>query len=464
VATLSLPTNPSLEQIRKQARDLQRKQRAAHADEAYPLHAAQRAIARGYGFASWPRLVHYFEVVDVYGRPGGGPRVAESAGVTDRFTYLACSNYSDDLPEYGETAGAILAEHPGLIAGDIWAATAAADVDAVRAILADDPRMANAVGGPYRWEPLCYLTYSRVDPTPNQDPVLTVARVLLDAGADPNAGYLWGGLPTPFTALTGVFGEGEQGAGRTPRHPYEAPLARLLLESGADSNDGQTLYNRMFRADNSHLELLFAYGLGQGDGGPWQQRLGADALDAPEVMLRRQLDYAVPKGFVERVRLLAEHGVDVTGPLSNGRVPVDVAAANGDRAMVDVLRAAGSRAPRLGRAKTRVAAILAGDRSAATDALAIRPDLVRYAYDAGRMDVVPLLVECGFDVDVRGRDGATALHWTAWNGDIEAARVLLAAGADPDLREPKYDATPLGWADFARQTAYAEMIKPLTKN
>ena len=461
MATLSLPTNPSLEQMRKQARDLQRKERAARPDEAYPLHAAQLVVARGYGFASWPRLVHYFDVVDVYGRPASSPR---AAGGADRFTHLACSNYSDDLPEYGEMAAAILAESPDLTAGDIWAAAAAADIDAVRAILAGDPRMASAVGGPYRWEPLCYLTYSRLDPMPSQDAVLTVARLLLDAGADPNAGYLWGGLPTPFTALTGVFGEGEQGAGRTPRHPYEVPLARLLLEAGADPNDGQALYNRMFRPDNSHLELLFAYGLGQGDGGPWQQRLGAEALDTPDVMLRRQLNQAVPAGFVERVRLLAEHGVDVTAPLSNGRLPIDVAAGNGDRAMLSVLRDAGSRPPRLSHAKKRVAAIMSGDRSAATDALAISPNLVRHAYDAGRMDVVPVLVECGFDVDARGRDGATALHWTAWNGDIEAARILLAAGADPDLREPKYDATPLGWAEYARQTAYVEMIKPLTKN
>ena len=34
--------------------------------------------------------------------------------------------------------------------------------------------------------------------------MLGAARTLLQAGADPNAGYLWHGLPTPFTVLTGV--------------------------------------------------------------------------------------------------------------------------------------------------------------------------------------------------------------------------------------------------------------------
>jgi ankyrin repeat protein len=54
------------------------------------------------------------------------------------------------------------------------------------------------------------------------------------------------------------------------------------------------------------------------------------------------------------------------------------------------------------------------------------------------------------------------LHATAWNGDVDTARMLLEAGADPDLRDTVHDATPLGWAEFARQSAYVEMIPPYT--
>ena len=103
--------------------------------------------------------------------------------------------------------------------------------------------------------------------------VLTAARQLLDAGADPNDGYLFDALPSPFTLLTGVFGHGELGPQRQPRHPHWQALGRLLLDAGADPNDAQTLYNRMFEPDNSHLELLFEYGLGTGDGGPWKTRI-----------------------------------------------------------------------------------------------------------------------------------------------------------------------------------------------
>ena len=73
----------------------------------------------------------------------------------------------------------------------------------------------------------------------------TSARLLLSHGADPNAGFLWGATYA-FTALTGAFGEGEDGINQLP-HPQCDALATLLLESGADPNDGQALYNRHFR-------------------------------------------------------------------------------------------------------------------------------------------------------------------------------------------------------------------------
>ena len=188
--------------------------------------------------------------------------------------------------------------------------------------------------------PLVYLVYSRVA----QSDAVATARVLLDSGADPASGYLWQGLPTPFTALTGCFGEGEQGPGRQPRHPQWEPLARLLLERGADPNDGQTLYNRMFGRDDSHLELLFDYGLGTGDGGVWRQRLG-DATESPAEMMRRQVDWAQAHGFERRLALLARHGFapDTTPSSTAARRPPSVHAAGSPEA---VAAAVARRSPR----------------------------------------------------------------------------------------------------------------------
>ena len=54
-----LPERPSLEQLRKQAKEHLDTLRAT--DPSATLSAAQHALARDYGFDSWPRLVHHVE-------------------------------------------------------------------------------------------------------------------------------------------------------------------------------------------------------------------------------------------------------------------------------------------------------------------------------------------------------------------------------------------------------------------
>lgn len=157
-----------------------------------------------------------------------------------------------------------------------------------------------------------YLCYSRIDVGRAQSQVLTAATLLLQAGADPNAGYLWRGMSTPFTALTGVFGEGELGPRRQPRHPFAKSLATLLLDRGAHPVDQQALYNRMFRPDDSHLELLFDHGLADAGPSPWELRLG-EAIPTRDQMWRAQVVWAAEHGYATRLALFARRGVDVTG-------------------------------------------------------------------------------------------------------------------------------------------------------
>src|SRR5687768_3954111 len=54
-----LPERPSLEQLRKQAREHLDTLRTA--DPSVKLAAAQHALAREYGFESWPKLVDHVE-------------------------------------------------------------------------------------------------------------------------------------------------------------------------------------------------------------------------------------------------------------------------------------------------------------------------------------------------------------------------------------------------------------------
>lgn len=301
----TLPTNPSLDKLRVEARTLQRANGIA-------LHAAQFAVARNYGFTGWPALVHYLRLAaDLSVDPGAVDEDALSPA--DRFCSWATLRYNEsDAPPRWQSAADLLAADPGLVSRSVWAAACASDPVALADHLAGRPALANTGGGPFGWVPLMYLCYSRIPLDRSANDVLTAATVLLDAGADPNAGYLWCGMSTPFTLLTGVFGEGEQGPRRQPRHPHAAELAALLLRRGAHPVDQQTLYNRMFRPDDSHLELLFAHGLADAGPSPWERRLG-EAMETREQLWQRQIHWAAEHGYGDRLDLLARHGIDVSG-------------------------------------------------------------------------------------------------------------------------------------------------------
>jgi hypothetical protein len=82
---------------------------------------------------------------------------------------------------------------------------------------------------------------------------------------------------------------------------------------------------------------------------------------------------------------------------------------------------------------------------------------------------VELLAGLGFDVNALGRADApveqeweTALHHSAGAGDVELTRRLLALGADPHIRDRRFDATPLDWARHLRQPATAAVLEALT--
>jgi len=478
-----LPGDASLEHLRKIAKELQRRTRAGdpralewvaafhprRPDPATLTRAdAQLVLARRYDFASWPRLVRHLEVADRYrGAPHEAPPATGSGdeAVAWEFLRLACLTYGGDDPARRDQARALLDGHPALAAGSIHVAAAIGDVAATTALLARDPAAARAPGGPHGWEPLLYLTYSRVQGDPPGHDAVGVARLLLAEGADPNAGYLWEGLVPPFTALTGAIGGGEDDPNQPP-HRDMAPLLAVLLAAGADPNDGQALYNRSFTPDDTWLEILFDHGLGAGDGGPWAARLeGRQAT--PPAMLEDLLLAAASLGFAHRVELLLAHGVDPDGdgtrhPVYRDHTPLGHAVRNGSTRVAELLRAAGATEPDLEPAEALLAAAMRGDGDAVRQALAAEPGLaaqaiardperIATAAELGRLDAIRLLVEIGLDVNAGGR---TALHEAAYHGNREVADALLALGADPDRRDRGYGATPSGWADHA---GYADL-------
>ncbi|SHN44923.1 ankyrin repeat domain-containing protein [Cryptosporangium aurantiacum] len=484
-----LPRHPHLDVLRREARTLQRAARSGDpaalarvgehhgrpATPEFPLAAAQLVVAREYGFASWPRLRRYVDVVTDYGWDGAVASVPAS-NPADEFCRLACLTYTDDDgPHRWAAAARLLAEQPELTRTHIWAAAAAGRPADVRAFLAGDRSLARARGGPFGWRPLCYLTYSRTDALD----AVAVAGELLAAGADPGEGFLFTGQPYTFTPLTGVLGGGERSQ---PRHPRWRQLARLLLDEGADPNDDQALYNNMFSPANDHLVLLFEYGLGHARSESWSARLVA----SPGHMLRTQLRWAVEHDQLDRVRLLTVHGVNIDSPYEgdrpvwaagDGRTPIELALLYGNTEIADYLLAHGARPPRPDPVSELIAAAFRADRAAVQsvrdrnpgvleETLRARPGLVVWGAAQAPAGVVELLVELGFGVNALGRADApveqeweTALHHSAGEGDVDLTRRLLALGADPLVRDRRFDATPLDWARHLHQEATARLLE-----
>jgi ketosteroid isomerase-like protein len=491
-----LPGNANLEQLKKGAKSFQRAVRAGDAGAAEVVREfhprlsdaqpgspalngftrtdAQLVIARQFGILSWPKLKAHLELVARYARsphehPVGGPLTGDEP-VIDEFLRLACLTYGDDDADRLRGAESLLQEHDWLARASIHTIAATGEVDAARELLDRDPSFASLAGGPHGWEPLLYLTYSRVPLGPGRSAV-AVARLLLGHGADPNTGYLWEGLIPPFTALTGALG----GGGTIPKHEEELALARLLLQAGADANDGQALYNRGWGPDPQEdwLELLFEFGLGSGDGGPWRRLLG-ERQDSPRKMLEDLLIAAAGHGLTDRVRRLLAWGVDPEGrepkhPIYQGRSPVQEAALNGHMDIVSLLVDAGA-AWEHDQVDEMVAAAMAGDRDTVERLLAADPGLRQRAIDRcpdqlvraaeqNSYEAVALLIELAFDVNALSR--TAPLHEAAMRGNLPVIRLLLDHGADPNIHDTGYDATPAGWAEHHGQREAQQLLEAL---
>ncbi|WP_063813576.1 ankyrin repeat domain-containing protein [Herbidospora daliensis] len=470
-----LPDNPSIEWLRKQAKTLLRRPSPELVTEFHPrpprvlqLADAQLVIARMYGFASWPRLKEHLDTVARYSR---SPHLVHPVGdLPGEFLRLACLTYGADHPGRTHEADLLLARHPDLATANVFTMAATGSADALAETLAADPALARAQGGPFGWEPLLYLAYARLAEPGDW---VGAARLLLRHGADPDAGFLWDGLTSPFTALTGAFGGGE---GDQAAHPQGPALARLLLEAGADPNDAQTLYNRglggSFSDDVSHLELLLEFGLGAGPGGPWHRRLGP-TLSSPRQLLREELATAALRGGPRRARLLLAHGADVDGrgnhPAFGGRSPYELALLNGHTEAAEVLAAAGASAE-LEEMDAFVAACLRADAATVAGfgpevlarALAGFPGLINRAAGLGKTEAVRLLARLGFDVDHRA--SSTPLHEAAWNDDVATVRALLELGADPGILDTRFEATPLGWAEHGGKLRAAAVLREASEH
>ena len=439
----------------------------------FTLQDARDTVAQSYGFPDWTRVERYFRTVESHARsPNVEPTPSKPRGGTghaDDFLRLACLTQGvQDHPSRWTRARSMLDAHPELSRMSIYTAAAANDVSAVSAFLKLHPELAKTPGGPHDWEPLLYLTFSRLDPGTSEPAAVEVARLLLNHGADPNAGYLWAGFPCPYTVLTGVFGEGENGPARCPPHRNCYELAEILIAAGADPNDAQTLYNRMFSRDDEHLRFLFARGLGKEKNRPWHRLLGEQSrgwVSSPADMLAYQLQWAARWNYPDRVRLLVENGADVDRPSNRpgARSPYCEAIYHGNEAIAEYLAARGAKAFPPDDLDRYAGACISADRDRARALLARDPLLVEKlgergnalmenAIGADNRDAVRLMAELGFDLNAGG------MHEAARYGHLDMIKLMIELGVDASHRDTGHGIDAIGFASHYQQDHVVDFL------
>lgn len=398
-----------------------------------------------------------------------------------QFIVAACvprsrGHASGDVVE----ANAILAAHPEVAATSIHVAAILGDDAAIARFLAADPASATAKGGPHNWDPLthlCFSNYLKLSPE-RSDAFVRAARLLLDAGASANAGWLedeHDPKPTWESVLYGASG--------VAHHPG---VTALLLARGADPNDDETPYHTPETDDNRCLELLVGTGRMTDENlsmmlvrkCDWHDFDGAKFLvehgASPNLVRNRgwmPLHHSVERdNRLEIVELLLDHGGD-PAQVNEGQTVIARAARRGRG---DVLAAITKRGFALDlhgvdellgacamHDRERVRAIAANSPAVVGELLAHGGDHTARFAGTWNTEGVALLVELGVPVDATygGESyfgtpgGSTALHVAAWRGVAETVQRLIELGADVNRRDGRGE-TPLQLAIKAATESY----------
>ena len=332
---------------------------------------------------------------------------------------------------------------------DIRTAAVLGDVDRVGELLASAEPDADL-----RWPPLLYACHSHwhhIEPE-RAAGLLAVARLLLDAGASPDTG-------NGHRIRGGGYRSALYGAAGIANNPA---ITELLLERGAHPNDGESLYHSVRFRDHACLRLLLAHGAqvawsnalaaAAGDGDVEAVQLlvaaGGDPGRSPSAQLAdRSTNPLVAAADSATAAVLLDAGADPNAHTDEDLSVLRQAVRRGDTDLAALLTRHGAvddTAP----LDHFIGACVRADRAEAVRLLPAelsdvdRSALVTAAGQASTA-AVGLMLELGFLVADRDDDGSTALHEAAYAGRTDVARMLLDHGAEVDVRDTRWDSTPL---------------------
>jgi len=453
---LTLPVSADFAHLRDEAKSLKKRTASgerealafvefhggasARGPSAQPIKLAdvQFALARAYGFKSWPRLKAFVEAQAHTPRERGNRLLKELFG--DNWALLQeLYERRNELP-----------------ADDIFIAAGLGNAAAVESLLAADPSLAQRLGGPKQTQAITYAAHGRfylLDDS-YRARQQQIVKLLLAHGADPSSSAPQDEGDGRLSALYGCC-----------RQTGNPVVAKLLLEAGANPDDGESLYHSSELRDTTCLELILAAGI------PDEHReycivraLDAENPAAVALYLKygtnpNHLHWAL---FRERslavIQLLVEHGADVNAVCKKhwllgrieGLTPVQVAERTGAKDIVEYLLTHGATDNR-GPEDYLIAALWREDEQAVranvhAQLLPRDHGHVAHAARSGRLKVVQLMLDAGFNIEARADDlDATPLNYAATTGDAAMVDLLLARGAQQGPSN-KYGGTPISTA------------------
>lgn len=194
----------------------------------------------------------------------------------------------------------------------------------------------------------------------------------------------------------------------------------LRLVDAARNNDQQAVLALLkqradvnARAHDGATALLWAAHWNDADTADLLIGAGAD-VNAANDLKTTPLALACTNGSAALVERLLRAGANPNTPIATGETPIITCAGTGSAGAVRLLIAGG-------------ADVNAKEPSQHQTAL-------MWAAAERHADVVKLLIEHRADLQARTKKGFSALHFAAREGDLESARLLLAAGVDINIR------------------------------
>ncbi len=480
----ALPANPNLEWLRKAAKHRLIALRAG--DPAVKLTAAQRDIAGEYGFTSWRALKAHIDEITSTLRDH--ERVFEAArnGDVEVVRRAFAEGFDPATPDIdGRTIYQIAKDRRHetieLLARDIrggntrsegdnqairalMTAAQTGDIEALRRCLDERPQLIDALGGGgFQKATALHLAVLH-----NQHAAM---RLLIARGANLDSrDFPDNAAPLHFAAARG-----------------DLETVRLLVEAGADIDGKGDDYELGVLGWATCLravrEDIAAYLLEHGAQLNLWTAIALDRVDAVRDMVARDatllsarmtrnhhrrtaLHHAAARNRPHVVHMIIDHGADPNATDATGATPLTTASQErADPAIVEMLIAAGARLDFL--TAVNLARYDLAEAMLAEDPTRLGPDgrdtvALHLAVAKKNHDAVRWLIAHGVDIDAKRMMwdcNHTALHMTIENGDIVLAKILLDAGADLDIRDDKYGATALGWADFFGREDFAKLVR-----